>query len=69
MKLNPMILDKILDEFLFNNILFSDKSIKIEVSFMNILECKVVEAYPKFEHKLTTYTNSLLTKAEIAGYL
>ncbi len=70
-ELNPKIFDIILEEFLINNPLFTDKSksIKIEINFMNILEDKADEAYPIFEHRLTNFNDSLLTKAEIAGHL
>lgn len=70
-ELNPKIFDILIDELIFNNPILEDKSkpIKIEINFMCILEDKLDEAYPKFEHKLKNYHDSLLTKAEIAGHL
>lgn len=69
--LNPKVFDIIIDEFLFKNPMLSDRSnpVKIELHFMNILENEAVEAYPKFEHRLNNFNNSLLCKAETAGYL
>jgi len=71
-QLNPNIFDIIMDNFLFDNPMLSDKSkpVKIEINFMNFLEDdKVDEAYPKFEHRLNNFNDNLLCKAETAGHL
>jgi hypothetical protein len=70
--LNPKIFDIIMDEFVFNNPLLNDrnKTIKIEINFMNILyDGTEDKAYPDFNYKLTGFTDALFTKAEIAGKL
>lgn len=71
-ELNTKIFDVIMNEVLLNNSLFSNTEEsfnKIEIQFMNILDDKTDEAYPKFEHKLGSFNDPLLIKAEIAGYL
>jgi len=70
-QLNPKTFDIIMDEYLFNNSLSTDKNrpVKIEIYFNNIIDGKADNAYPKFEHRLTKFNDDLLSKAEIAGHL
>jgi len=72
-QLNPNIFSILMDEFLFNNSLLTDKNnklVEIEINFMNILyDGSADKAYPNFNYRLKGFTDTLLTKAEICGKL